>query len=315
MSKISIIFQEKGRPNEIFEVDSESSFSDLIDKYYKKIGDSKKKQAKSFLFKENEISADDKKKLSELGLKDKSEIKVQLKEKEAAGSSEPPKEEKKEEEPKKEEPPKEEPKKEEPPKEEPKKEEPPKEEPKKEEPPKEETKAEEPPQEEKKPEEASKEEEKKPEEAKPSGKAEKKVRKALSKLGMVKVEGVNRVTMKQKDSYILYVKQPEVFSSPQNPNSFIIFGEVTFEDHEKKLTQEAIETLKKEGEKLKTVTEKKEEPKVEVVPEGEELSEEGLEKEAIETVMNEGKCSRQVAIKALRAHNGDPVEALLEVGQ
>ena len=83
---------------------------------------------------------------------------------------------------------------------------------------------------------------------------------------------------------------------------------------EKKLTQDAIAQLKKEGEKLKTVTEKKEEPKVEVVPEGEELSEEGLEKEAIETVMNEGKCSRQAAIKALRAHNGDPVEALLEVG-
>ena len=129
---------------------------------------------------------------------------------------------------------------------------------------------------------------------------------------MEPVEGVNRVTMKQKDSYILYVKDPEVFTSPQNPNSFIIFGELTFEDHEKKLTQEAIENLKKEGEKLRTVTEKKEEPKVEVVPEGEELSEEGLEKEAIETVMNEGKCSRQVAIRALRAHNGDPVEALLE---
>ena len=183
----------------------------------------------------------------------------------------------------------------------------------------EETKPEEPKQEtteEKKQTEEPKKEEAKPEEpTKPSGKAEKKVRKALSKLGMVKVDGVNRVTMKQKDSYILYVKEPEVFSSPQNPNSFIIFGEITFEDHEKKLTQDTIEQLKKEGEKLRTVTEKKEEPKVEVVPEGEELNEEGLEKEAIETVMNEGKCSRQAAIKALRAHNGDPVEALLEVGQ
>ena len=180
--------------------------------------------------------------------------------------------------------------------------------------------------EEKKPEE-NKPEEKKPEEAKPdenkqeapkpSGKAEKKVRKALSKLGMVKVEGVNRVTMKQKDSYVLYVKDPEVFSSPQNGNSFIIFGELTFDDHEKKLAQNTIEELRKEGEKLKTVTEVKEEPKVEVVQEGEgeELNEEGLEKEAIETVMNEGKCSRAAAIKALRAHKGDPVEALLEVGQ
>ena len=177
----------------------------------------------------------------------------------------------------------------------------------------EETKPEESKPQETKPEEA-KPEETKPEEPKPSGKAEKKVRKALSKLGMTKIEGINRVTMKQKDSYILYVKDPEVFCSSQNQNSFIIFGELTFEDHERKLAQETIAELKKEGEKLKTVTEKKEEPKVEVVQEGEELSEEGLEKDAIETVMNEGKCSRQAAIKALRAHGGDPVEALLDVG-
>ena len=181
----------------------------------------------------------------------------------------------------------------------------------------EEKKPEETKQEESKPEE-SKPEESKPEESKPevkpSGKAEKKVRKALSKLGMTKIEGVNRVTMKQKDSYILYVKEPEVFCSSQNQNSYIVFGELTFEDSERKLAQETIAELKKEGEKLKTVTEKKEEPKVEVVQEGEELSEEGLEKDAIETVMNEGKCSRQAAIKALRAHNGDPVEALLDVG-
>ena len=177
---------------------------------------------------------------------------------------------------------------------------------------KEESKPEESKKEETKPEEEKKEETKP--EAKPSGKAEKKVRKALSKLGMTKIEGVNRVTMKQKDSYILYVKEPEVFCSSQNQNSYIVFGELTFEDSERKLAQETIAELKKEGEKLKTVTEKKEEPKVEVVQEGEELSEEGLEKDAIETVMNEGKCSRQAAIKALRAHNGDPVEALLDVG-
>ena len=131
---------------------------------------------------------------------------------------------------------------------------------------------------------------------------------------MVKIEGVNRVTMKQKDNYILCVKDPEVYSSPQNENTFIIFGELTFEDPEKKMSQEAIAQMKKEGDKLKTVTEKPVEQKVEVVQEGEELSEEGLEKDAIETVMNEGKCSRQAAIKALRAHGGDPVEALLDVG-
>ena len=185
--------------------------------------------------------------------------------------------------------------------------------------------------EEKKPEE-KKPEEKKPEEAKPeehvhgenchheeeakvSGKSEKKVRKALSKLGMVKMEGVNRVTMKQKDNYILIVKDPEVFTSPQNSNTFIIFGELTFDDPDKKMSQEAIEQMKKEGEKLKTVTEKPAEQKVEVVSEEGEVSEEGLDQEAIETVMNEGNCTRQQAVKALKAHNGDPVEALLEINK
>ena len=85
--------------------------------------------------------------------------------------------------------------------------------------------------EETKPEE-TKQEESKPEEPKPSGKAEKKVRKALSKLGMTKVDGVNRVTMRQKDNYILYVKNPEVFSSQQNPNSFIIFLLYIYKDNE-----------------------------------------------------------------------------------
>jgi len=151
------------------------------------------------------------------------------------------------------------------------------------------------------------------EETKTSGKSEKKVRKALSKLGMTKIEGVNRVTMKQKDNLILCVKDPEVFTSPQSDNTYIIFGELTFDDPEKKLSNEALNAMKKEGEKLKTVTEKKEEQKVEVVPEAGELSEEGLDKEAIETVMNESKCTRQQAIKALRAHNGDPVEALLDI--
>ena len=132
---------------------------------------------------------------------------------------------------------------------------------------------------------------------------------------MVKMEGVNRVTMKQKDNYILIVKDPEVFTSPQNENTFIIFGELTFDDPDKKMSQEAIEQMKKEGEKLKTVTEKPAEQKVEVVSEEGEVSEEGLDKEAIETVMNEGNCTRQQAVKALKAHNGDPVEALLEINK
>ena len=39
-----------------------------------------------------------------------------------------------------------------------------------------------------------------------------------------------------------------------------------------------------------------------------------LDEEAIKTVIEEGKCSRKEAIRALKVHNGDPVEALLEIG-
>ena len=103
---------------------------------------------------------------------------------------------------------------------------------------------------------AETEEHKHDEEAHTGGKAEKKVRKALGKLGMVKMEGVNRVTMKQKDNYVIIVKDPEVFTSPQNENSYIIFGELTFDDPDKKLSQEAIEQMKKESERMKNESEK-----------------------------------------------------------
>ena len=42
---------------------------------------------------------------------------------------------------------------------------------------------------------------------------------------------------------------------------------------------------------------------------------EGLEIEAIECVMHEGKLSRKEAVKALLESNGDPVEALLNFGK
>ena len=57
---------------------------------------------------------------------------------------------------------------------------------------------------------------------------------------------------------------------------------------------------------------KKFEPNIKKIEKIEALNEEGLEKEAIETIMEECKCTREEAIKALRKHNGDTVEALLE---
>lgn len=145
-----------------------------------------------------------------------------------------------------------------------------------------------------------------------TGKSEKKVRKALGKLGMTKVENVNRVTIRQKDNYILVVKNPEVYTSSQAENTYIIFGEITFDDPEKKFAKEEIENLRAEGEKLKPKEE--EQPKdVEIVDDNEEVSEEGLSEENIQNVMNEAKCTRKAAVKALKSCDNDVVGAILKL--
>lgn len=46
---------------------------------------------------------------------------------------------------------------------------------------------------------------------------------------------------------------------------------------------------------------------------GEEIDEEGVSEENIKEVMEHGKCSRRVAVKALKAVGNDPVEAILKV--
>jgi len=151
------------------------------------------------------------------------------------------------------------------------------------------------------------------EDEKKSGKSEKKVRKALQKLGMNKMEGVNRVTIKQKDNYILVVKDPEVYSSKDAENTFIIFGEISMDDD--KLGKQEVDKIKQENEiKIKQdETEKKE--NIEIVPDNDDqdVSEEGLDPTNIDMVINEAKCTRQKAVKALRKCDNDVVAAILEL--
>lgn len=150
------------------------------------------------------------------------------------------------------------------------------------------------------------------EEAK-GGKSEKKVRKALGKLGMTKMDGVNRVTIRQKDNYILIVKDPEVYTSQQTENTYIVFGELTFDDPDKKLAKEEIDKMRAEGEKVKPETAPEKKENVEIVDESGEVSEEGLDPTSIETVMTEGNVPRQRAVRALRSADGDVVQAILNL--
>lgn len=140
---------------------------------------------------------------------------------------------------------------------------------------------------------------------------EKKAKKALLKLGLNKIENVNRVTLRQKDNYVLIVKDPEVYVSKESETSYVIFGELSYDDEDKKASGlGALNKLQEEGQRL---LEKKEE-KVEVVEDDTvEESEEGVDNESIEMVMAEAKCSRQKAVKGLKRNNMDVVTTILEL--
>ncbi len=142
------------------------------------------------------------------------------------------------------------------------------------------------------------------------GKGEKKVRKALMKLGLNKIEGVNRVTIRQKDNYFFVVKDPEVYVSKESDSSYVIFGEISMDDPDKTpLGKSELTNLKAEGAQAE---DKKDNVQV-VEDDDAEVSEEGLEKDSIEMVISETKCSRQKAVKALKRNNGDVVNTILEL--
>ena len=58
---------------------------------------------------------------------------------------------------------------------------------------------------------------------------EKKARKALSKLGLVPVPNINRVTFRRPKGVLVVIAKPEVFKSPDS-NTYIVFGDAKIED-------------------------------------------------------------------------------------
>lgn len=56
------------------------------------------------------------------------------------------------------------------------------------------------------------------------GRSEKKSRKAIAKLNLKAVPGVNRVTVRKSKNILFVINKPEVFKNPGS-DTYIIFGE------------------------------------------------------------------------------------------
>ncbi|KAF9982385.1 Arginyl-tRNA synthetase [Modicella reniformis] len=137
-----------------------------------------------------------------------------------------------------------------------------------------------------------------------------KARKALSKLGLVKVKGVNRVTIRRTGHPLLAISQPDVYKS-LNSDTYIVFGEGQAEDANSLQSQlRAAEEVLKDTEEAPEVATSSGDAAEE---DDEEIDEEGVNKTDIELVMTQANVSRSKAVKALKSHNNDIVNAIMEL--
>ncbi|KAL5209403.1 hypothetical protein ABZP36_005026 [Zizania latifolia] len=141
--------------------------------------------------------------------------------------------------------------------------------------------------------------------------SEKKSRKAMMKLGMKPVTGVSRITIKRAKNILFVVSKPDVFKSPTS-ETYVIFGEAKMEDLSSQLQAQAAQQFRMQD--LNKVMMAKPDSAAEApADEEEEVDETGIEPRDIDLVMTQASVSRPNAVKALKAHDGDIVSAIMEL--
>ena len=143
--------------------------------------------------------------------------------------------------------------------------------------------------------------------------AEKKNRKAMQKLGMKAVPDVVRVTVKKSKNILFAIGHPDVFKSATS-DTYVVFGEAKIEDLSAQAQQQAASQFQAAQAGMGSgAAAAAAPPTIPEEDEGGDLDESGLEPKDVELVMSQASCSRSKAVKALRANDGDIVNAIMEL--
>jgi len=151
--------------------------------------------------------------------------------------------------------------------------------------------------------------------------SEKKARKAVAKLGLKQINGINRVTMRKSKNIIFVISKPDVYKSPAS-DTYIVFGEAKVEDLSHQAQMAAADKFKQSGagagadaaagltaaaakKAPATITEEEEDDEV--------VDATGIEEKDIEIVIAQSNVSRKKAIKALKNNNNDIINAIMEL--
>ncbi|KAG0346370.1 hypothetical protein BG005_000789, partial [Podila minutissima] len=124
--------------------------------------------------------------------------------------------------------------------------------------------------------------------ARVQSKNEIKARKALAKVGLKKISGIERVTIRRSGQPILAISQPDVYKST-NSDTHIVFGEAQTEDFNLQSQLQAAEDV------LKEAGEPSAEAEVAEEEDDEEVDEEGVDAGDIELVVAQANVSRAKA--------------------
>ncbi|KAK9478384.1 NAC domain-containing protein [Lipomyces japonicus] len=161
---------------------------------------------------------------------------------------------------------------------------------------------------------------------------EAKARKAITKLGLKLVPGINRVTLRRSKNILFVIANPEVYRSATS-NVYIVFGEAKIEDLSAQAAQaQALQQLQASEDAQKAADAataeggdaaaasivadveaaaeskgKQSAAAAESEDDNEEVDETGIEPKDIELVVSQAGVSRAKAVKALRANNLDIV--------
>merc|ERR1712183_815430 len=139
--------------------------------------------------------------------------------------------------------------------------------------------------------------------------AERKTKKAMMKLGLAPVEGINRVVLRKDKTLLFVVPNPEVF---RKGDTWVVLGEARVEDPNQRAREMA---AAKVAENLppKTKTEPVQATITEEEEEETDVPADGVEEKDIELVMQQAACTRAKAISALKSNSNDIVNAIMEL--
>jgi len=156
--------------------------------------------------------------------------------------------------------------------------------------------------------------------------AERKARKALLGLGLKKVSGITRVTLRRPKNILFVIATPDVYKSA-NSDCYIVFGEAKIEDMNSSAQLSAAQHLAASGTQGATIPSDKpaitgdnddedDIPDLEAAPEDEgPIDETGVEPKDIELVMQQVGCSRAKAVRVLKESGGDLINAIMAASE